>query len=291
MLEQQFSINVLTPIFLFGYHNGDRKSGKEELLELRIPSLKGVMRYWWRSAYSEENLDILKTEESKLFGCQNYKSPFSMKIVEKHTKQGTYNILPYKSVHTKRRNATLKALMPDTRFQLLIRTKNQDIGHKAQSILKLSFMLGGLGRRSRRGFGSLQIVENTWDDSDSFLSQLTKFLNDVRPGYFEKSENTIENIFLKKGLFKYPVIKKVCIGSPEKDFNPLLIRIDKATHENADKSLGGFRPRMASPVIARIQKIGDLFYPVVTELYDHREISNVIPKEKFIRQVIQNEGW
>lgn len=286
-LSSYIIIRVLTPTFLHGNKNK---------IELRAPSIKGVVRYWWRAAFCEEDIGLLGKEESKLFGSQKNKSPFSIRVAENKIKQGRYDILPY-SRPWKNWNSEFKALVPGTNFKLLIKSKDTKVCGKVITAFELSFLLGGLGQRSRRGFGSLQILRINSKDygvvyksKENFLENLLSKLNKLRPSYYKIKNNSIVNTHYNESNFKYPVIKNIKIGQPESDYSKLLVRIDKATHDNADRSLGSGRPRMASPIVVRIQRISGKFYPIITELHDHRKHSNEKPKIAFIRQVLQNES-
>lgn len=287
-LSSYVNIRVLTPMFLYG--NNKNKT------ELRAPSIKGVMRYWWRAAFCEKDIDLLSEKESELFGSQNVKSPFSMKITESKIKQGRYDMLPYSRAH-KKWDSRFNALMPETRFKIIVKARDEGIYQKAISSLELSFLLGGLGKRSRRGFGSSEITKSPLRDykkvyanKENFLTNLSEILNDVKQGSYKLEENMIINTSFAEGDFKYPVIKNIKIGDPESDYMKLLIRIDKATHDNADKSLGDGGNRMASPVVVRVQRILDKYYPIVIEVYDiyPYRIRNKRPKEDFIRQVLKD---
>lgn len=288
-LTSHVNAKVLTPMFLYG--------NNKNIIELRPPSIKGGMRYWWRAAFCEKNIELLSEEESKLFGSQNIKSPFSIKITESKIKQGRYDMLPYPRP-LKKWDSKFNAFMPETNFDLIIKAREKDIYEKATSSLELSFLLGGLGKRSRRGFGGLEILDSPLRDyaevyasKENFLTNLSEILNGIGQGLYELEGNMIVNTSIDEINFVYPIIKNIKIGEPESNYSELLIRVDKATHDNADKSLGDGEKRMASPVVVRIQKISGKYYPVVIELnavYPYK-IRNESPKENFIRQVLQGE--
>jgi CRISPR-associated protein Cmr1 len=69
MLRATFSVN--TPLFLGG---ADPKGG---VVELRPPSIKGVLRFWWRAiAWSRfaGNLGHIRKEEERLFGSAGHET-------------------------------------------------------------------------------------------------------------------------------------------------------------------------------------------------------------------------
>ena len=55
-----FDCEVITPMFCGGSNPNE--------VELRPPSIKGALRFWWRAMHGNWSLDKLKTEEAKLFG-------------------------------------------------------------------------------------------------------------------------------------------------------------------------------------------------------------------------------
>ena len=63
MHKLQADFKIVTPIFMSGANQDD--------VELRPPSIKGVLRFWWRAlAYSkfDNKMEDLHKEEEKLFG-------------------------------------------------------------------------------------------------------------------------------------------------------------------------------------------------------------------------------
>ena len=51
---------IVTPMFCYG------ADGKTP--ELRAPSLKGALRFWWRAIHPNLDLERLKKEETEIFG-------------------------------------------------------------------------------------------------------------------------------------------------------------------------------------------------------------------------------
>lgn len=58
-----FGCHVLTPMFLAGADGTER----DAVPELRAPSLKGAMRFWWRAVQAEEDRERLKKTEAGIF--------------------------------------------------------------------------------------------------------------------------------------------------------------------------------------------------------------------------------
>ena len=155
-----------------------------------------------------------------------------------------------------------------------------------QRIAKLGFLLGGIGARSRRGFGSIR--EMCWNFTDicSLRKDILDTLNVVsEPDRFQINNHykingrTVEIIEPNKDLRmkrrahkpEFPVIQRIFFGELTDRLDYLLEDIGHATSDakkyNKDDTLGGGVPRMASPIIVRIQIVNSQYIPIVTQLY------------------------
>jgi len=180
---------VSTPLFSSG--------ADPDKPELRLPSFKGVLRYWWRAlAWSRFQGDLLRIEqeERRVFGSSGSEGQsrvlMRLEIDEPGTElrsgellagnsrpgssgahpQGLY-YLGYGLVHGGGRHAGCVmrgALVPPVRFRvemLVTRNKISEIAFETLvDALKAIGLLGGMGARSRRGFGSLMLERLTIGD-------------------------------------------------------------------------------------------------------------------------------
>jgi CRISPR type III-B/RAMP module RAMP protein Cmr1 len=77
MRSLKFATQVVTPLFLAGANQeGDGA------YELRPPSFKALMRWWFRAAHGG-HLDELKKREAELFGSTDRASVFNLRIYVK----------------------------------------------------------------------------------------------------------------------------------------------------------------------------------------------------------------
>ncbi|MBX5459388.1 MAG: type III-B CRISPR module RAMP protein Cmr1, partial [Thermogemmatispora sp.] len=70
MLKATFDIKVITPLFLAGANQAE--------VELRPPSLRGPLRYWYRALIGGivgGNLAEVRRRETEVFGSAEYGSP------------------------------------------------------------------------------------------------------------------------------------------------------------------------------------------------------------------------
>lgn len=175
-----FEIETITPMFLAG---ADGKTA-----ELRPASLKGLLRYWWRALQSEPNLDKLREKEARIFGSSEEGiggSSFSIRVaynnelkrstddLPKHNITVTsksrgrsfpVNILEYLAYgpctydKAKRKNVIVREYFQHSmKFTILINFFKEDyIGEILQAMYVFE-LFGGLGSKSRNGFGSFFI--------------------------------------------------------------------------------------------------------------------------------------
>ncbi len=246
----QLKLETVTPMFLHGPGNRE--------IELRPPPFKALFRYWWRAAVGED-ADKLREGESNLFGNTKKRSLLSIRISgNRELHFDKYPLLPHKD------RVKTRAYSPDSRFNLILAAPELN---EYKKIAKLSFLLGGVGNRSRRGFGSIRYQDWSFDTVAELQDKVFQMLDGIAPGRFQKHPSKIQ-IDSAIQLPCYPVIRAIHFGDKSDRVNDLLCRIGEATHNHRDNALGSAnrRWRMASPIHVRIQKVDDKFVPIVTQL-------------------------
>ncbi|MFW6271863.1 MAG: type III-B CRISPR module RAMP protein Cmr1 [Desulfosalsimonas sp.] len=256
MEQKEFEVEVVTPLFLGG---ADPKKA-----ELRAPSVKGALRFWWRALFPHLPLNQLKDEESKIFGDvgDRYgKSKMQIKIQKSliNKENSKANPLPHKNV-----NFRFPCFYPGEKFSLLIYGNSEVF-----NIFKLTTLLGGLGKRSRRGFGSLKITkidknEFSFPVNSEQIAQLIKKI--TKEDFFTADQGQIlrkENISANYGY-----IKSIELGQSHTQYNKILQTIGQSSHNNNSDYTGYARghERFSSPVYVSIIKTDEIYKPVVTTL-------------------------
>lgn len=227
-----FTCETITPLFMFGADGVTP--------ELRAPSIKGVLRFWWRAMHAHLDLETLKKTESDIFGSTAQKSRFSIRIVENAPLQ---ILLPHRI-----NRFFKKAIESHQRFELIFNCANSNIAELIQHLFPLCCVLSGFGARSRRGFGSLKIINGKYPTS---LIEIHQFLEALVPKKFVLVENAIEYLATRKAF--YPYIEKIEMGRASVQ---LLQKIGHAAYHtkmmigNYDfsRSLGSATPRFPSPI-------------------------------------------
>ncbi len=248
MEEVTLKCEVITPMFMAG------ADGKTP--ELRPSEFKGMMRFWWRAIKAMDNICELRKEEAKIFGGTGTgegKSKVGIRILKNEIQKEAYRPLP----HSQNKRFVLQAVMPGSKFEvsLFCRDKSECIFYK--NIFILSALLGGFGKRARRGFGSIKI-----EGEEINLDIINNRLNLIQES-FSVANTKIVN---KNGSGYYPWIKEIQIGKKYSDTDTLLKVIGQASHEHNDPSLGNADPRMASPVYVSVIEINEEYFPIITTL-------------------------
>ncbi|MCO6492728.1 MAG: type III-B CRISPR module RAMP protein Cmr1 [Phaeodactylibacter sp.] len=271
-----FHCKVITPMFLAG------ADGRTP--ELRAPSIKGAMRFWWRAIKADlvesGNYTELKKQEGNLFGGTGdaaSRSSFSLQValLGKKTINSGERLVPHDP-----RKGSGYAFGPEQQFKVLIRTISQDKADQLIALFQLLSVLGGVGKRSRRGMGAFVVEQVEWNGrvlENSYPRNIDQLLALVKKlsRHFTKQGDKIVGNFPKNP--DYPYIKEIEWGKPD---SRILEKISQATHDLKiqygavyEVTLGhATRGRFASPVYVSV--VGGNI-PVITTL-------NTIPdKDKF----------
>ena len=244
------NLEIVTPMFLRGSDNAT--------LDLRPPAFKALFRYWWRAAVGESDIDTLRKTEGNLFGSTNGRSPLSIRIPGSAAPPSAqYAPLPHRA------NFKSQAYSPNGRFNLTLTAPNLS---EYKKIATLSFLLGGVGNRSRRGFGSIRYQNWNFQNINELQNEVYQALEGISPSRFQGTPHEIE-VNPTVHLSNYPVIRAIYFGNTlSNDVEALLRRIGQAMHNHSHEALGGINPRMGSPIHVRIQKVDNQFVPIVTQL-------------------------
>jgi len=185
-----FHVETVTPIFLGG-------TQARELAEtVRPASIRGQVRYWLRAllgsavAPGSNALEQVKTREGHLMGDTEAGSPVRFRVRRPATSERPLNewttasrhMLPHKAIHDESRAFATNAFAEEQRFDIILspRPGRTTIPDEVVAATLLWLHLGGLGKRARRGFGSLQLLSYT--ASEGLISEEAREqLPDGRP--------------------------------------------------------------------------------------------------------------
>lgn len=255
--------------------------------ELRAPSFKGVMRFWWRAVQVESNLDKLRKQEAMIFGGAGEgkgKSSFKIRVNQEAYKTTSYKPLPHHTggsdcfcvrelgIHRCRKGWQQPAFAANMNFSVSLGYDSLPdgfTGKQLEALFILTSILGGVGKRSRRGFGSFRIesINNCSLSKVLNLNYIQSLLDVLAPGKFDIAGTTI--ILTGTCTAGYPYLREIVIGRQYRSAYTLLEEIGQASHNHSGAHLGFAhrRQRLASPIYVSVITDNDLSYrPIITTL-------------------------
>lgn len=312
MEEKTLKCTLITPLYSYGAY-------QNKIPEIRTSQLKGIMRYTYRIACPARYTKNLFTNETHLFGgaagdhsdTPGQASPLRLLVREgsdirmenaallyhkatdpkknqnpamNHFKEGSFSV-------TLRLNPLIKSQMPP-----YFREINLDW---YVDIAALSLMLCGLGRRSRKGRGSVFIHEKKFESPEAALTWICSVLNriavttkGVKKSAYKRNEFEIipepnyghgqaSDHYFNYSEITRPVIQKIRIGGKlgQCSAEQYLKALDLCCHNlelkeikddagvPLDKYITGnekHKERLASPLIISLLRIGEDIYPLYT---------------------------
>ena len=295
------TLETVTPLFLGGADN--------ETPELRPPPFRGMMRYWFRALAggvlgdSKRALEKVREAEAQVFGSPNDNHGQSAVWIRLSTpayERYEARVLPHredkftnhwgKTLKNYPRPAIPPGVSPTLTLTLKPNAKMHQLELAAWSLL-VGLTLGGIGKRSRRGFGSLRVKDvvgempselskaliqqlesagqlaSTGDDLEQRIGGL---LTEARNAFSGFLGNSIPRF---SDLPRFPVLKSdthIVVWTPNalgQDhtavLSPLMKRLSGLMRDEGERNFaqafGGIEPRRASPLWVsthRLQKGG-----------------------------------
>lgn len=181
MAIHEFNLRVVSPMFLNG---ADTKAP-----ELRAASVRGQLRYWLRAILGAQTDDLswIWERESAVFGSTGQGSAVSVRVFPQSVSKEqitSASILPHNP--EKRDRSKQDAIKSGHKVTVQLVTRpGVKIPDDLINALRLWSLLGGLGKRSRRMFGAIQIVglealpvAHTFED---LKNQIEQSLSDAIP--------------------------------------------------------------------------------------------------------------
>lgn len=145
-------LKTVTPLFLGG-------ANPRGAPELRPTPFRGALRFWLRALLGGvlgDDVKAVQDAESKVFGSTQYASPITVQVGS----ESAPTWRPYRPLlHNPQRAFVFKGIETGYEFTLQLRARSgsPSVFDVAAASLALLVLLGGVGKRSRRGFGTLQL--------------------------------------------------------------------------------------------------------------------------------------
>ncbi len=309
MEEKRIYCKLITPLFSFG---ADKNSA-----ELRSAELKGAMRYTYRMICPSDTRQLAK-DEAELFGGATgakygtgHISPVRVVMQGDDLRKGEKNLLLHRGgrqylscflggdiVITAHLSRPIVEKLPEALRPL-------DLNWYSD-LIKLSLMICGMGRRSRKGRGCFQINDLTFANKQHMLEWFCQKLNNIavvssqeKDGYYEIQNNVISSKYIINCI-KRPIIQKIIVGKMMRQgqVDHYLSVVDELCHQLKRGDLGlpseitgnpNRQPKFASPLFIRIIQTEEGYYPLYIFVKGIRNGGEIDPqctdREKFVEGV------
>jgi CRISPR-associated protein Cmr1 len=261
MILPPISCKIVSPIFCYG---ADQKT-----LEIRAESIRGAMRFWWRALHPDlverskndkgetiYNYKNLYEAEAAIFGSTKTKSSVSIVKIESPQEKTKISYTPHhRSSYCKKTNENCYFKEGSNECSksykkngfsgsFKITFKNNLSEGYLKNLLFIVGVLGGIGRRTRRGFGRF-VVDGREVNNES----INKAIESINPKWEKNKEDYLGYPFLKSYKFSQRVTYRSA-------YKPLLI-IGEASHKfnsGYENSALGYTKggRLASTMIAGV---------------------------------------
>lgn len=308
--SEKFDFTILTPLFMHGWQEvgdngrGGRPVSRAVNAELRGPSLRGILRYWWRSLQKEGySTAALLQKEQAFFGGSSggdksgtRRSPLLLKIssLGNQALQETNkvaNLCPHKKP-----GMPSLTLLPGRKLRIELQVLKKDSGEYDLYVnyCKFTFMLAGFGQRSRRGAGAVQLDNFNWTTVQEFRKELQEILQalHIEQEFNFQPQNTSCLLERRESKDPYPRLMRVWIGKMFKTAEDARFMLSEAGHVanpgNAPQMLGTARGgRQASPLLGTVRQIGTAYYPLVSEMSNPQTVNPryTVQRDIFLRTV------
>jgi CRISPR-associated protein Cmr1 len=304
MQKQNITVKLETVTPLFS--GGADPRGQPEL---RPPAFRGAMRYWLRATLGgvigDNDLDNLHKLETKVFGSTDTGSPISIRL-QGNLPASMTDILPHKP-GSGRRNA-----YQESKNMLLtisaLRPLDAIVWQNACMALNLAILFGGVGLRSRRGYGSLRVIET----SDPGMIPVTPTTLKEWPRHIKiiclsaikhanefALQNKISPKSLPTGRTRFPCAStESIVRIPD---NPIASQPNELLRLLMSKMpqkqfLGGIKPRHSSPLWVRAIKVDGQYSLLMCVLPNFKKDDDLAEMKNFLNESfpgkdIPIKGW
>ena len=250
--------------------------------EFRLTEIKSSMRFWWRALNYYTSFSDMKEEEEKIFGNSDiYKSPITFRIKNNQLKN-EYSNHTIGYGNNKKFSINCFKSGGNVEFKMsLYRRKisekkyiNKDLDFY-DNLLKASLILGGIGKRSRRGCGVFRlegenIEHNLKDKIEEYMTNLN-----VAQYYNFSNEDKYFQIYRKNKYkneeLEYPYAEEILICKETINeitfYNKIKQAIDETRNEKLEYKEYKCK-KLACPIYVTCYGDINKLYPIIIKLHN-----------------------
>ncbi|MCQ2103257.1 MAG: type III-B CRISPR module RAMP protein Cmr1 [Fibrobacter sp.] len=193
LISKAYEFKLISPMF-----GGDTESFViNKNIPIRSQSVKGQLRFWWRTMQGESDSKRLLERECCLWGgafgkkqqsrikvsVTDFRDLAFVAVNPRRNKNGSNDIAPYVlfPIMQKLKNNETVELLQQATFTLTL-TFPKECKDDAMNSLLLWMLFGGVGGRTRRGCGSVYSAELMKDMEVDSMANVKNFINKVAQG-------------------------------------------------------------------------------------------------------------
>jgi CRISPR-associated protein Cmr1 len=269
-----FKLRLVSPAFVAGTD--------KERPEMRASTIRGHWRYWWRAfnGVYYPTAEKLYEQESKVFGSTSEGSRFNL-IVIGNRKIETHELLPHREGGSG--NVSKAQALGEGSYSLRITTRpGQNIDDSVWDAFMVWSLLGGMGRRSRRMFGAVNVqaeqsIASAWYPKPDNPQHLAQILKSIFKPIKDKSTPNVPTFPTFSEKHSWVIVSTIGFETAKEanqEFFRKLLRTPK--YRTSDQTFGSVQggrrgsvqgDRRGSPVHAQVRKIGTEYYPVISAFW------------------------
>jgi CRISPR-associated protein Cmr1 len=216
--------------------------------ELRAPSIKGALRFWWRALHGHLPLADLKKVEGEIFGDTKQRSKVIIREPQEIDSGYTHLrydggskafMLPHKPAPQNRNDRDLRSIakcfLVGSKFQIQLSLTKDVRLHltdgseyvftftNLSNLFKTICVLGGFGKRNRRAFGSVKITKTKINNEDWQPYLMPTTLKEIQNLIGSRFTINATLITAPNGVGNYPHIKTIEFGTISSDITKKVI--------------------------------------------------------------------
>lgn len=177
MKKVEVELEVITPMFSYG--------ADTRCAEFRVTELKALMRTTFREVYKFDNIEDMKKKEGELFGNLDHKSPIRFKC-KRYIGEKKEALLLHRI--DEKRKSYMSSIECGTKIDIEMFIENEDYSDIYIYLLVLSSILGGLGKRSKKGFGCFKIEQIKCTNADEYNALINSGIIEILKRISEKDK-------------------------------------------------------------------------------------------------------
>lgn len=254
-----------------------------KVIEFRVPELKSLMRFWWRAFNDFKSIQVMKDVEGILFGStEEHKAPISFKV---RTIESAYSNSKKEDMNM----MTVKLYMKIRCNCRLNKTLGANYIAFYDNLLRLSLIMGGLGKNVRKAEGVFYI---STDLRSYNIEKLFQYIETIKVSKMKNQAKFIEHDryyrYKMDCKLKHAWAKEIIIGKESINKKLLYRKVNQARITGRKNVIGANRKsNILNPVYITCYGSGNNVFPIITMLNQEKCKYNIdeyfeIQKEEII---------